>query len=867
MRWLNKYFILLAIACWSVDLIAKEHTVTIQSSICGDTTCYSIADGATLTLFATPDPGCKFVSWNDGDTNNPRTVTITADATYAAIFASEDGGELPQAYSTNVSTKGCSNILTKDFYAGTSLTIEAIPQLGFKFKQWNDGNTQNPRMVSVTEAATYEAEFEQYANMDVDEAVIHRIQVQTEGCNSSYVTEVYDGAEVILKAQAVGSAMFSHWSDGVTDNPRIVTAEGDATYTAIFKVKDFSFSISENQKVLFSSGNLQYRAKDGMWRFAENQYDIIGNVNANIASTYDGWIDLFGWGTSGYHNEADEYNTQYQPYSTSTANVNMTNNRYGYGPSLNQTDINLVNTSANYDWGVYNTIQNDSDEPNQWRTLTQNQWLYLMNTRANAAQKWFRATVNNVKGVVLLPDEYTENTVPYLTGVTGFTSNTISAEDWAIMENEGAVFLPAAGQRNGTSYTSGAVSYHSTTARDSARNYIFHCIDDNTSFNYVGLRYTGRAVRLVKDVKSNFTISVSGENGTVIGGGTYAFGTTHKIQATPNPCYQFTQWSDGNTDNPRTILVTEDKEYIAIFEAATYNVNATTNDENRGKVSITQPTIPYVGFTATADNSSIKLQYKGTLVGCIPQVQYSYDGQSWKKLEVGTNYNVEKGQTIYMRGHNPNGVSIRFDGYSSFVMQGSFEGAGDLMTLVDSTGMTTEAPAYCFYRLFYYCTALTKAPRITATASNSDTYANMFVGCTNLQYIEVDFTKWNTEATENWVSSIASTGTFVKPTELSASYGSSYIPSGWTVLDKETNDSGTSNVTSGTYECETTLILTATPNDCYQFIKWSDGNTDNPRTVVVNEDATYTAEFMPIPYTITVESADESQGSVQVEIN
>ena len=374
-------------------------------------------------------------------------------------------------------------------------------------------------------------------------------------------------------------------------------------------------------------------------------------------------------------------------------------------------------------------------------------------------------------------------------------------------------------------------------------------------------------MRLVKDVKSNFTISVSGENGTVSGGGTYAFGTTLKIHATPNPCYRFIQWSDGNTDNPRTVLVTEDKEYTAIFEEAIYNINATTNDDLRGKVSITQPTIPYVGFTATADNSSIRMVYGGTLVGCIPNLQYSYDGQSWKKLEEGKNYNVEKGQTIYMRGHNPNGVSRRFDGYSYFDMKGSFEGSGDIMTLVDSTGMTTEAPAYCFYRLFYYCTALTKAPRITATASNSDTYANMFVGCTKLQYIEVDFTKWNTDATENWVSSIASTGTFVKPVALPTRFGSSNIPSGWTVMDKEENDGSTSNVTSGTYECETTLILTATPNDCYQFTKWSDGNTDNPRTIVVNEDATYTAEFMSIPYTITVESADESQGTVQVEIN
>jgi hypothetical protein len=323
-----------------------------------------------------------------------------------------------------------------------------------------------------------------------------------------------------------------------------------------------------------------------MWRFAENQYDIIGEANKNIASTYDGWIDLFGWGTSGYHNDADDYNTQYQPYSTSTANVNMTNNRYGYGPSLNQTDISLVNTSANYDWGVYNTVQNDDDVSNQWRTLTQNQWLYLMNTRANAASKWFRATVNNVKGVVLLPDEYTENTIPYITGVTGFTTNTISAEDWTIMENEGAVFLPAAGQRNGTTYTSGAVSYHSTTARDSARNYIFHCIDDNTSFNYVGSRYAGRAVRLVKDVRSSFTISVSGENGTVSGGGTYAFGTTLKIHATPNPCYRFIQWSDGNTDNPRTVVVNEDATYTAEFMPIPYTITVESADESQGSVQV-----------------------------------------------------------------------------------------------------------------------------------------------------------------------------------------------------------------------------------------------------------------------------------------
>ena len=308
--------------------------------------------------------------------------------------------------------------------------------------------------------------------------------------------------------------------------------------------------------------------------------------------------------------------------------------------------------------------------------------------------------------------------------------------------------------------------------------------------------------------------------------------------------------------------------YFTNFQASEqFEMAVHSNNDTWGQVFITQPTIPYVGFTATADNSTICMRYGGTLVGAQPKLQYSYDAQIWNTFVLGTTYDVANGQTFYMRGHNPNGVSIRFDGYSYFIMEGSFEGSGNIMSLIDTTCTATEVPAYCFYRLFYYCTSLTKSPDLTATKLNYNCYANMFVGCTNLQYIEVDFTKWNTDATENWVSSIASTGTFVKPAALPTTFGSSNIPSGWTVMDKEENDGSTSNVTSGTYECETTLILTATPNDCYQFTQWSDGNTDNPRTIVVNEDAIYTAEFMPIPYTITVESADESQGSVQVEIN
>ena len=74
-----------------------------------------------------------------------------------------------------------------------------------------------------------------------------------------------------------------------------------------------TFSVSAVKKVRFSQGNLQYCASSNIWRFAESQWDYVGSQNplhgnpcgtvtgsdnGNISQTYNGWIDLFGWGTS-----------------------------------------------------------------------------------------------------------------------------------------------------------------------------------------------------------------------------------------------------------------------------------------------------------------------------------------------------------------------------------------------------------------------------------------------------------------------------------------------------------------------------------------------------------------------------------------
>jgi len=81
----------------------------------------------------------------------------------------------------------------------------------------------------------------------------------------------------------------------------------------------------------------------------------------------------------------------------------------------------------------------------------------------------------------------------------------------------------------------------------------------------------------------NYTITVNANNdawGTVTGGGTYADQATATLTATPNNGYVFVQWQDGNTDNPRTITVTENATYVATFAEVAAGVNVTFNGSN-----------------------------------------------------------------------------------------------------------------------------------------------------------------------------------------------------------------------------------------------------------------------------------------------
>lgn len=242
------------------------------------------------------------------------------------------------------------------------------------------------------------------------------------------------------------------------------------------------FTISENQQVYFSQGNLQYRASKDEWRFATYQFNVIGEGNRNISPSYDGWIDLFGWGTSGYANKF--------PYMTSE-------NPQQYGGGTKSI------TGTEYDWGVHNSISNGGNQKGLWRTLNYDEWRYVVFYRPSAMDLRSIATVCGVKGIMLLPDNFEmPEGIEWVPLADSWTTNTYTNNSWNKLQAAGAVFLPGGGMRNGTQLGIGAVRFWtSTSAGDNEAAANINADSEGKIRTNLEQRYWGYSVRLVKNVE------------------------------------------------------------------------------------------------------------------------------------------------------------------------------------------------------------------------------------------------------------------------------------------------------------------------------------------------------------------------------
>ena len=260
------------IGCWLLvieESYSAVYSLTIKAENCSDSITFPLASGSEKEIEAVAITGYHFTGWSDGVLDNPRTITVISDSTIIAHFAKN-------TYTVN----------GEEYEYGETITLTAADKPCYHFTQWSDGNTDNPRTVTVTGDATYTEEYaiDQYnitfqnedgtplqqGMVDCGELPVYAGETPTKAAMDEY-TYTFDGWNktiVVASEDAVYTATYSstkntytvngeeyeygetvtltaadkpcyhftQWSDGNADNPRTVTVTGDATYTEEYAV-------------------------------------------------------------------------------------------------------------------------------------------------------------------------------------------------------------------------------------------------------------------------------------------------------------------------------------------------------------------------------------------------------------------------------------------------------------------------------------------------------------------------------------------------------------------------------------------------------------------------------------------------------
>ena len=388
---------------------------------------------------------------------------------------------------------------------------------------------------------------------------------------------------------------------------------------------------------------------------------------------------------------------------------------------------------------------------------------------------------------------------------------------------------------------SGTYKYQSDVLLTAEANPQYHFLQWND-----GNTNNPRTITVEKDetytaifVQDSCIITTKAEYGRVTGGGQYEYGTMVKLLVQPNAHYHFTQWTDGNTDNPRTVIVTQDTTLTAEFAINQYTIKT---EAKHGTVS---------GGGRYDSGSSIMLTAN-------PSNYYHFvqwnDGNTDNPRSI-----IVTQDTTFTAEFAPNRYTITASGE-----HGTVEGTGmyDYNTKVNLTAVPDK-----HYHFVKWSDGNTDNPRtvwiyqdITLTAEFAP---NQYTITTYAQHGSVNgggtydygttatltatadahyhFTQWSDGNTDN---------PRTVSVEDNATYTAEFKPDSYTIIVSAGEHGNVSG--AGTYDYGTTATLTATANEHYHFTQWTDGNTDNPRTVSVEGDATYTAEFLLNEYTITV---------------
>lgn len=392
------------------------------------------------------------------------------------------------------------------FAGGVEHQVKATANTHYDFNNW----TENGNVVSTNANYTFTVTGNRnlVANFTIKQ---YHIEATSEPSNGGIIIgngNYNYGQTCTLTATANEGYVFEKWTENGIGIPNgqstyEFTVTGPRTLVAHFSALpqipegaiDALFSVSPSLQVYFSQGNLQYKASTQTWRFAENQWDYVGGTtyqgqgcgtvyengvqcdNTQISQSYSGWIDLFGWGT---------------------------------GNDPTKTNLIYENYNEFYEWGD-NPISNGGNVAGLWRTLTKDEWNYVFYTRQASTvngtpnARFMKAIVNNVKGVILFPDSYSHpsDVHPYPENINKDEVDFLisySSSDWHSMQENGCVFLPVTGLRQGLAFGSFEEGrFWSSTSNGDVNRFGLRFTSEMLKPDYGTSAFLGESVRLVHE--------------------------------------------------------------------------------------------------------------------------------------------------------------------------------------------------------------------------------------------------------------------------------------------------------------------------------------------------------------------------------
>ena len=247
------------------------------------------------------------------------------------------------------------------------------------------------------------------------------------------------------------------------------------------------------------------------------------------------------------------------------------------------------------------------------------------------------------------------------------------------------------------------------------------------------------------------------------------------------------------------------------------------------------PTVNYKGLTFISSGKSTVCLAK---VGAPDEItlEYSTDESQWNPYTIGKKISLADGTFLLFRAGEQKNLTFSkgSDSYYHFEISGPVTAQGNIMSLLDrdfSTPLSTNAffalfegcksllsapelpatemrvycynsmfanctslkfapelPATrldmgCYHCMFEGCTSLTSAPELPATELVSNCYEFMYKDCSNLRYVIGLFTtEPSKKTTEDWLSGVAASGTFIKSKKATWDVtGVHGIPEGWKI--------------------------------------------------------------------------------------